>query len=187
MDSKQSKHRAGLILQREGKVLILYGLPNRKWSFPKGTRETIDVRDNDDLTDLHTATRETLEETGLSKSMYHIHKKRELHCFGRYFYGTIIAQGPLFLQPNEILEYGWIDLATGTLDIPNTTNKSCNSAVSMYLRLLRNKLQAVNRLPGTDRGELVGHRVMKDLKVQLVDKGKQVSGSVATSLSTPWC
>ncbi len=61
---------AGLILLTpELELLLIQDAKTKKWGFPKGHREP------EDISDIHTATREVLEETGIPPESYTIHNE----------------------------------------------------------------------------------------------------------------
>ncbi len=65
LDSMSSYVGAGLIvITPDFRVLLVQDAKTKKWGFPKGHREP------DDKDDLHTATREVEEETGIQSSSY---------------------------------------------------------------------------------------------------------------------
>ena len=109
------KNGAGLIIVSPdlSKVLLVKG-PTGKWSFPKGHRTRRDRRNTTNI-DLHTAMRETCEETGLDSTAYkicsHEFKLSGTPRFYKFFYAQVRSSDVTLRKPNrEIIDLGWFSL-----------------------------------------------------------------------------
>jgi 8-oxo-dGTP pyrophosphatase MutT (NUDIX family) len=100
---------AGIIMfNSEGNILLVKGVYNGKWSFPKGQTESCD---SDYMS---TAVREVYEEIGLRhKTDYYLLDNEPFKCFDRlYFFARIYSEAEknIKLAQREISDYRWLNI-----------------------------------------------------------------------------
>jgi 8-oxo-dGTP pyrophosphatase MutT (NUDIX family) len=125
--STSPKNRSGgeyvgagfILLTRDLQVLLVKDANSDKWGFPKGHRESYDA------SDLATAQRELLEETGIQPSEYTaVHVPfRIMRGSSSYIfrYAVLKTTGPVILaptptQPHEVSELRWVSLVDMCVD-----------------------------------------------------------------------
>jgi 8-oxo-dGTP diphosphatase len=125
--------RAGVILETNGKYLVVQGRLSGKWSFPKGHREK-------DEKPIQTAVRELEEETGIILESPENYKNVITFYNGNYVYfyyklSSLIT--PLKIKDtNEVRDVKWVDISELKLD---KYDKNCT--LKLYLKNFENLSQ----------------------------------------------
>ena len=131
-----------ILLTRDLQVLLVKDANSDKWGFPKGHRESYDV------SDLATAQRELLEETGISPREYTVVPTpfRIMRGSSSYIfrYAVMNTTGPVILaptptQPHEVSELRWVSLVDICVDAECFAARLGNKYLRTWIEDVRGK------------------------------------------------